>query len=125
MIKSEEIKAACERLEEQKRQLDENIKRTIRAIVDEIPGRTISLTDCHAYACVEGAEHWMEVSVYGVRLRNRNLEVSLEYHIDDNGGKTACWDEHYTADDHDRHCSINWLSVLNSLSFCLGDGVGS
>lgn len=124
-MKAEDIKKAYERLREQQKQLDETVKETIKSIISKLPDKTLSLCASHAYSYVEATDNWIEVPVYGVRLKDDVLEVSLETNLDDADQQIPDWSEDYVFDDYDHYSTINWLSVLNSITYCLKEETNS
>lgn len=119
-----DIPAIYKQLREHQNALDSDIQKTVHDILEGIPGKTVSLIQSHAYAYVEGDDHWFETPVVGVRINDKGyLEVSLESTFEDTPdeeiNEVPDWNEDYVRDDQDNYSDINWLSVLNSLVYVL------
>lgn len=93
-------------------------KELIREFLEGCPGRSVSLVGCCAHAQVDGldAEGMTECCVYGVRIHDGALQVSLDTRWVEDGPDEPDWDEGNTIDDFHKYSVINWLSVLESVA---------
>ena len=121
-MRKEDIVARLEELTARKRAIDEEARTRVREFLEDRGPDGVSFTDNPAYALVEGCDCWFEDHVYGVRLRDGTLEVSLETACGEGGQDVPDWGEDSRRTEYDHYSSINWLSILDSLAYLEEDG---
>lgn len=99
------------RLNNEQKRISREAKEAVTGFLKDLQSQSLSLTSNQAYALIEGFEGYIEVPVYGVRLHDGALEVSTDT---DNEGNPS-WKEETTRNDYNDNCTINWLSVLDSI----------
>ena len=114
-MRKEDIVARLEELTARKRAIDEEARTLVREFLEDRGPDGVSFTDNPAYALVEGCDCWFEDHVYGVRLRDGMLEVSLE---------TACGEGGHRAVNSEQCCGDRNLIHI-APHFVSGSGSGS
>ena len=118
-MKAEDIKKKHKELSEHVTILEEEAKQFVRQILKETGADGISLVGSPAYTLVEGCDYWFEDSIYGIRLREDTIEITLDTNCDDAGNDIPDWDENNCRTEFDHYTDINWLSVLDSIQYCM------
>lgn len=116
-MKKSERQALYDALLAEQSALNGKIRNAVFSILNQIPHKSVSFVDNNAYSYVEGHEDFIEVPVFGARIRNGVIELSLEAVYDEDKDKDVpSWDEDCTRAEHDHYTVINWLSILNGLT---------
>lgn len=111
------IQAQYDALRAEKQALEDKIRDLVFNILNQLPRKCVSFVDNHAYCYVEGYENWIEVPVYGARIKDGSIELSLEIDYDMNKDKDVpSWAEADVRAENDNYTDINWLTILYSLT---------
>lgn len=107
------IESAFLNFKKRKDELESNLKEFVRIVLEETPGNTIDLSENPAYCTDSNGIDYYEERVYGVRLNDKNIEVTLLC----TDGKADWNDIDYIRSEYSHHCTINWFEVIDSIRF--------
>lgn len=120
-MKKEDLKKKYTALDERQKAVKQEAADIVRDLLKERGPEGISLVNNPAYILVEGCDYWLEDSIYGVRLRNDAIEVSLDTLCNEEMEDIPDWNESSCRTEFDHYSDINWLSLLDSIIYALED----
>ena len=113
----EKINALYESLRAEKNALEGKIRDAVFDILNQLPNKTASFIDNHAYCYVEGEENFIEVPVFGIRINKKTIELSFAADYDEDTDKDVpSWSNYDIRTECDNYTDINWLSILYNLT---------
>lgn len=100
------------------RSIRERAMEAVKEYLAAAPGQTLSLLGRPGYAMVlNHADEWVETAIHGVRINGGCLEITTTAGMSVEEDKdTPYWGEDSVYTDGDHYCTINWLSILDSIA---------
>lgn len=118
-MKLENIKSGFEQLNTRYNEVVSDIKEFIRIILIEEPSHRIDFPHSPAFCIDEDCcTGWCEEPVFGIRLTCSNtMDISLICDHCTDTEKADFSDKDYIRSEFNHNCTINWISVLDSIVF--------